>query len=109
VALVGFVDSAIARHTDPPLTSVRQSTQEMGRTLARLLLEEIATRSSSRRHRVLATNDVRISVSVKGSTRWKPTARPGRFRRNYRRCTPAAGHRRKGSACSYMPSLDHQG
>jgi DNA-binding LacI/PurR family transcriptional regulator len=55
VALVGFEDSAIARHMDPPLTSVRQPTEEMGRTMARVLLEEIAERASVRRHVVLAT------------------------------------------------------
>ena len=34
VALVGFDDSAVARHMDPPLTSVRQPIEEMGRTMA---------------------------------------------------------------------------
>ncbi|MFC8263915.1 substrate-binding domain-containing protein [Streptomyces sp. NPDC057291] len=42
VALIGFEDSPIARHTNPPLTSLRQPTEEMGRTMARVLLEEIA-------------------------------------------------------------------
>ncbi|MEU6851511.1 LacI family DNA-binding transcriptional regulator [Actinacidiphila alni] len=55
VALVGFEDSAIARHMDPALTSVRQPTEEMGRTMARVLLEEIAERASVRRHVVLTT------------------------------------------------------
>jgi DNA-binding LacI/PurR family transcriptional regulator len=55
VALVGFEDSAIARHMDPALTSVRQPTEEMGRTMARVLLEEIAERKSVRRHVVLST------------------------------------------------------
>ncbi|WP_236061997.1 LacI family DNA-binding transcriptional regulator [Actinacidiphila acididurans] len=55
VALIGFEDSAIARHMDPALTSVRQPTEEMGRTMARVLLEEIAERASVRRHVVLAT------------------------------------------------------
>ncbi|MFJ2954106.1 LacI family DNA-binding transcriptional regulator [Streptomyces sp. NPDC087270] len=59
VALVGFEDSAIARHMDPALTSVRQPTEEMGRTMARVLLEEIAERESVRRHVVLATELVR--------------------------------------------------
>ena len=44
VALVGFDDSAVARHMDPPLTSVRQPIEEMGRTMTRILLEEIAQR-----------------------------------------------------------------
>jgi DNA-binding LacI/PurR family transcriptional regulator len=59
VALVGFEDSAICRHTDPQLTSVRQPTEEMGRTMARVLLEEIAARTVTRRHVVLATELVR--------------------------------------------------
>ncbi|WP_335941442.1 LacI family DNA-binding transcriptional regulator [Streptomyces sp. PTD5-9] len=41
VALVGFDDSAVARHMDPALTSVRQPIEEMGRTMARVLLQEI--------------------------------------------------------------------
>ncbi|WP_280915171.1 LacI family DNA-binding transcriptional regulator [Streptomyces sp. SPB4] len=41
VALVGFGDSAAARYLDPPLTSVRQPGEEMGRAMARLLLERI--------------------------------------------------------------------
>ncbi|MGX2997058.1 LacI family DNA-binding transcriptional regulator [Streptomyces sp. JNUCC 64] len=42
VALVGFDDSAIARHMDPPLTSVRQPIEDMGRRMIDILLEEIA-------------------------------------------------------------------
>ncbi|KOU50582.1 LacI family transcriptional regulator [Streptomyces sp. MMG1522] len=45
VALVGFDDSVVARHMHPPLTSVRQPIEEMGRRMARLLLDEIAGRS----------------------------------------------------------------
>jgi len=46
VALIGFDDSAVARHMDPPLTSVRQPIEEMGRTMTRVLLQEIANHSS---------------------------------------------------------------
>ncbi|MFG1688749.1 substrate-binding domain-containing protein [Nonomuraea sp. NPDC049269] len=35
VALVGFEDLPIARHTNPPLTSLRQPTEEMGVVHAR--------------------------------------------------------------------------
>ncbi|MFG3345937.1 LacI family DNA-binding transcriptional regulator [Streptomyces sp. NPDC048018] len=42
VALVGVDDSAVARLMDPPLTSVRQPIEEMGRTMARMLLDRIA-------------------------------------------------------------------
>ncbi|WP_405944578.1 LacI family DNA-binding transcriptional regulator [Streptomyces sp. NBC_00932] len=46
VALVGFDDSVIARHMDPPLTSVRQPIEGMGRAMARLLLSEIRVHRS---------------------------------------------------------------
>ncbi|EPH44019.1 LacI family DNA-binding transcriptional regulator [Streptomyces aurantiacus] len=61
VALVGFDDSAIARHMDPPLTSVRQPIAEMGRTMTDVLLAEIAdtrpapARRLTRRQIVLPT------------------------------------------------------
>ncbi len=55
VALVGFDDSVIARHTDPPLTSVRQPIQEMGRTMTRVLLEQISAGVTTRRHVILDT------------------------------------------------------
>jgi hypothetical protein len=41
VALVGFDDSATARHTDPPLTSAHQPLEAMGREMARLLVARI--------------------------------------------------------------------
>ncbi|MDI5963810.1 LacI family DNA-binding transcriptional regulator [Streptomyces sp. SL13] len=55
VALIGFDDSVIARHTDPPLTSVRQPIQDMGRTMARLLLDHIRDATTVRRHVILDT------------------------------------------------------
>ncbi|MGG8410207.1 LacI family DNA-binding transcriptional regulator [Streptomyces sp. 12297] len=45
VAVVGVDDSAVARLADPPLTSVRQPIEEMGRTMTRLLLRKIARTS----------------------------------------------------------------
>jgi len=61
VALVGYDDSAIARHMDPPLTSVRQPIEQMGRAMTDLLLAEISARRpqgarpGERRHTVLPT------------------------------------------------------
>ncbi|MXM63396.1 substrate-binding domain-containing protein [Streptomyces sp. HUCO-GS316] len=69
VALVGYDDSAIARHMDPPLTSVRQPIEEMGRSMIDLLLTEIAdrrpaaSRELERRHVVLATELVERTSS----------------------------------------------
>ena len=48
VALIGFDDSAVARHMDPPLTSVRQPIEEMGRVMAAVLLQEIAQHHEGR-------------------------------------------------------------
>ena len=42
VAVVGFEDSAVARYTQPPLTTVRQPIEEMGRQATRLLLAKVA-------------------------------------------------------------------
>ncbi|POG46986.1 LacI family transcriptional regulator [Streptomyces sp. ZL-24] len=55
VALIGFDDSVVARHMHPPLTSVRQPIEEMGRRMAELVLEEIAGRSGERPTVVLPT------------------------------------------------------
>ncbi|MEV7713095.1 substrate-binding domain-containing protein, partial [Streptomyces sp. NPDC088270] len=55
VALIGFDDSAVARHMDPALTSVRQPIEEMGRTMARVLLDEIAGEHRERPQIVLPT------------------------------------------------------
>jgi DNA-binding LacI/PurR family transcriptional regulator len=41
VAVVGFEDSPIARQSDPPLTTIYQPVEEMGRQMARLLVSRI--------------------------------------------------------------------
>ena len=42
VAVVGFEDSPIARQTEPPLTTVHQPVEEMGREMVRLLVARIS-------------------------------------------------------------------
>jgi DNA-binding LacI/PurR family transcriptional regulator len=42
VAVVGFEDSAVARYAQPPLTTVRQPIEEMGRQATRLLMGRMA-------------------------------------------------------------------
>ncbi|GAA0955711.1 LacI family DNA-binding transcriptional regulator [Actinocorallia libanotica] len=44
VAVVGFDDSQMARHTEPPLTTVHQPVEEMGRAMAELLVARIQGR-----------------------------------------------------------------
>ncbi|WP_046496963.1 LacI family DNA-binding transcriptional regulator [Streptomyces odonnellii] len=55
VAVIGFDDSIVARHTVPPLTSVSQPTEEIGRTITRLLLDEINDPAAPRRRFTLPT------------------------------------------------------
>ncbi|TPQ17422.1 LacI family DNA-binding transcriptional regulator [Streptomyces sporangiiformans] len=48
VALIGFDDMLpVAEQTDPPLTTVRQDIEEMGRLMARLLLRGLDRRSAT--------------------------------------------------------------
>lgn len=52
VALIGFDGSPAGRHTDPPLTSVFQPTEEMGREMTRLLLAQL-TGDAPHEHQVI--------------------------------------------------------
>ena len=42
VAVVGFDDSELGRTTNPPLTTIRQPTEELGRGMVELLLTQLA-------------------------------------------------------------------
>ena len=55
VAVVGYDDSLIASSTEPPLSSVRQPTEDMGREMARLLLATVASTSRPARRVILDT------------------------------------------------------
>lgn len=55
VAVIGFDGSMSARHHNPPLTSVFQPVEEMGREMARLLLAQLAGEPLSRPHVVVGT------------------------------------------------------
>ncbi|WP_405248381.1 LacI family DNA-binding transcriptional regulator [Cellulophaga sp. Asnod2-G02] len=41
IAIVGFTESSLAKHTHPSLTSVEQPTNDIGQTTAKLLLDQI--------------------------------------------------------------------
>ncbi|WP_068692565.1 LacI family DNA-binding transcriptional regulator [Thermobifida halotolerans] len=41
VAVIGYDDSTVAEHAEPPMTSVNQPTELMGREMARLLVDRI--------------------------------------------------------------------
>jgi DNA-binding LacI/PurR family transcriptional regulator len=55
VAVIGFEDSPLARHTDPKLTTVRQPIEAMGEKLATELLALIARGGQDPSHVVLET------------------------------------------------------
>jgi DNA-binding LacI/PurR family transcriptional regulator len=55
VAIVGYDDSQLATSVDPPLSSVRQPTEDMGREMARLLLTSISARQHVARRVILDT------------------------------------------------------
>ncbi|MER7515532.1 LacI family DNA-binding transcriptional regulator [Streptomyces sp. NPDC126499] len=62
VAVVGFDDFELAERTEPPLTTVRQPMEEIGRTMVRLLLEEMEQPEVAWRHVILRTR-----LMVRGS------------------------------------------
>jgi DNA-binding LacI/PurR family transcriptional regulator len=64
VAIVGFDDSPVAASTSPQLTSVHQPIEEMGREVARLLVEEIEGTDRVVRRVILATDLVKRASSV---------------------------------------------
>jgi DNA-binding LacI/PurR family transcriptional regulator len=68
VAVVGFDDSSIALMTDPPLSSVRQSPEVLGRELVELLIGRIEARDQVIRKVVLDTQ-----LIVRGSCGGEPS------------------------------------
>ena len=66
VAVVGFDDSTIATSTAPTLSSVRQPIEEMGREMARLLLDGLDSGTAGGKRVILATELVVRASSGKG-------------------------------------------
>lgn len=65
VSVIGFDDAFHAKHLWPPLTTVRQPTQELGEAAARMLLNLIAEPDSGPHETIVETNlVVRSSVGV---------------------------------------------
>lgn len=63
VCVVGFDDAPLALTTQPPLTTVRQDPEEMGRAMVELLLDQLERPGSA------GTRLLRTSVVERGSTR----------------------------------------
>lgn len=70
VAVVGFDDSPLAASSQPPLSSVRQPIEEMGREMARLLLHAIRHPADPPRRVILETSLVvrQSSGTARGSS-----------------------------------------
>jgi len=60
VAVVGYDDLSIAAYSHPPLTTIRQSVPEIGRLLARSLVEYLETK-------MVATVTVPVELVVRES------------------------------------------
>ena len=66
IAVVGFDDLPGAESTDPPLTSIHQPVEQIGRELARLLIGEISDGIPSRKRVILDTDLVERESSQLG-------------------------------------------
>ncbi len=64
VAIVGYDDSPVATSTHPQLSSVRQPIEEMGREVARLLVEAVEGTDRVQRRVILATELVKRASSA---------------------------------------------
>jgi DNA-binding LacI/PurR family transcriptional regulator len=67
VAVVSFDDSSFAASSEPPLTSIRQPIEEMGREMSRLLTRMVTSRDRVARRVILATELVVRASSVPGA------------------------------------------
>lgn len=63
VAVIGFDDSPIAAMTQPPLTSVRQPAEEMGREMTKLVLSLPSTRDQAA-HQLILSPELAVREST---------------------------------------------
>jgi DNA-binding LacI/PurR family transcriptional regulator len=68
VAIVGFDDAPMAATAAPPLTSIRQPIEEMGREMGQLLLNEIRQPGAASRQVILGTQLIVRGSSTGGGT-----------------------------------------
>ncbi len=61
--MVGYDDSTVAEHAEPPMTSVNQPTELMGREMARLLVDVAIPRAAEAE---AITLDTRLVVRGSG-------------------------------------------
>jgi LacI family transcriptional regulator len=64
ISVVGLDDLYLSSYTDPPLTTVQQPKQEMGRLAAQMLLELISGKSPASRLTITGKLVVRASTAA---------------------------------------------
>jgi DNA-binding LacI/PurR family transcriptional regulator len=73
VAVVGFDDSPVGLTANPPLSTIRQPTELMGREMTRLLLQMISSGDHRPQHLILGTELIVRASSVAAPARRKGT------------------------------------
>lgn len=67
IAVVGYDDIPLARHTSPPLTTIRQPTREQGRLAAELLLKRLESREPLAREEKILNCELVVRESTIGA------------------------------------------
>ena len=62
VSVIGYDDSALMNCTEPPLTTVRQPIESMGRMIIELLMRQMSSERADRRRGVLRARARRAGV-----------------------------------------------
>lgn len=69
IAVVGYDDIPLARHTSPPLTTIRQPTREQGRLAGELILRRVESRDPLMREEKIVDCELVVRESTIGATR----------------------------------------
>ncbi len=96
VAVVGFDDSPVGLTANPPLTTIRQPTELLGREMTRLLLQMISTGDQRPQHLILGTELIvrASSIAVPARRRVSRSHPPGSTLPAERRASPGNPRRR---------------
>jgi len=96
VAVVGFDDSPVGLTANPPLTTIRQPTELLGREMTRLLLQMISTGDQRSQRLILGTELIvrASSIAVPARRRVSRSHPPGSTLPAERRASPGNPRRR---------------
>jgi DNA-binding LacI/PurR family transcriptional regulator len=77
VAIIGFDDSTLAASTQPPLSSVRRPFEDMGRKMARLILEYAEVGAPTPAQQLVLDPELVLRESTRGSSEGRTRPRAG--------------------------------